>query len=66
MINSELILMKPDERYLDEVRAYRQAFMDAGDELHGDCALAHFEDPLEWLKYNRSLENHEIEESSWV
>jgi predicted acetyltransferase len=65
-MNHEFTMIKPDERYLDEIRAYRQSFLDAGDEFHGDCALQHFDDPLEWLKYNRSLENHERMESSWI
>lgn len=59
-------LIKPDEKYLAEICAYRQEFIDAGSEFHGDCALQHFDDPMEWLRYNRSLENHEIAESSWT
>ena len=60
------ILIKPDEKHLTDIRAYRQEFIDAGDEFHGDCALQHFEDPNEWLKYNRSLESHEMSDSSWI
>ena len=64
-MDSVFSLRKPDEKCLTEIRAYRQEFLDTGDEFHGDCALRHFDDPAEWLKYNPALENHEITESSW-
>lgn len=64
-MNVDFILVKPDEKYLDDIRTYRNEFISSGDDFHGDCALHHFDDPLEWLKYNRSIENHEITESSW-
>ncbi len=65
-MKDEFLLIKPDEKYLTDILAYRQEFLDAGDEFHGDCALRHFNDPNEWLKYNRSLENHEMTGSSWI
>lgn len=60
-----MLLLKPDAKYAEEIRSYRQEFIDSGDEFHGDCALEHFDDPLAWLSYNRALENREIAESSW-
>lgn len=65
-MNVEFILLKPDEKYIDDISAYRNEFISSGDEFHGDCALHHFDDLLEWLKYNHSLENHEITGSSWI
>ncbi len=65
-MDTGLHLVKPAAEYAEEIRAYRQEFMDTGGEFHGDCALQHFDDPLSWLSYNRALENHEIAASSWT
>ena len=65
-MNADFVLKKPDVQDLDELWAYRDEFLRAGDEFHGDCALARFDDLQQWLDYNRALENHEIPETSWT
>ncbi len=50
-------LVRPTEEHLEEVRAYRQAFLDAGDSMDGAGPLRRCEDPAEWLRRVRSYED---------
>lgn len=43
-------LMIPDETMLDEIRAYRQAFLVSGESMDGTGCLRECEDPREWLR----------------
>ena len=43
-------LILPSAEYAEEIRAYRQAFLDAGDSMDGAGPVRRTEDPLEWLK----------------
>ncbi len=43
-------LIMPTAEYAEEIRAYRQAFLDAGDSMDGMGPLRRIEDPLEWLR----------------
>jgi len=52
-----LILVKPNESHFDELRAYLQEFIDAGDELHGAQMLHETESLEKWLENNRLYEN---------
>ncbi len=53
----EFYLVKSDESLLDEIRAYRDAFVSAGDPMHGTGPLRRMENPAEWLAFNRAAEN---------
>jgi len=44
-------LIEPTAEYAEEIRAYRQAFLDSGDSMDGTGGLEQFDDPLEWLGY---------------
>ena len=50
-------LVRPTEAHLDEVRAYREAFLAAGDSMDGTGPLRRCEDPEEWLRRVRSYED---------
>ena len=50
-------LVRPSEEHLEEVRAYRQAFLAAGDSMDGAGPLRRCEDPAEWLQRVRSYED---------
>lgn len=50
-------LVRPTEVQLEKVRAYRQAFLDAGDSLDGTGPLRRCEDPKEWLRQVRLMED---------
>ncbi len=43
-------LILPSAEYAEEIRAYRQAFLDAGDSMDGAGPLRRAEDPLDWLR----------------
>lgn len=43
-------LMIPDETMLDEIRAYRQAFLDSGESMDGTGCLRGCENPADWLR----------------
>lgn len=43
-------LIQPTAAYAEEISAYRQAFLDAGERIHGGGALNRTADPLQWLQ----------------
>ncbi|MCL1913425.1 MAG: GNAT family N-acetyltransferase [Eubacteriaceae bacterium] len=60
-------LVKPDERFIDEIRAYRQEYAYSGDLAAGDSNLLEFEDIRAWIAYSRSLEHKEtLPNPDWV
>lgn len=46
----DLILVKPDETYIDEIRNYRQEWLDNDDHSHGDSGLFKQSDIVAWVK----------------
>ncbi len=46
---SRLTLRRPTIKDADEIRAYRQEFLDAGDSMDGTGPLRRFDDPAAWL-----------------
>ena len=48
--NDTPVLVVADRRYADEVRAYRQEFLDADSSMDGCGALRRCEDPIEYIK----------------
>ena len=57
MEDQELAFIKPTAAFAEEIRAYRQEFLDMDGSMDGCGPLRHFEDPAEWLreieKYSR-------------
>ena len=62
----QCILVKPDETMLEQIAAYRAAFLAAGDSMDGSGPLRRMEDPAEWLAFNRAAEIRETAPSNWV
>ncbi len=54
-----IILIKPDEAYAEEIRSYRKEMLLAGSSMDGTGALRRMENPYDWLNYNALLENPE-------
>jgi predicted acetyltransferase len=54
-----LILVKPNETHLDELKAYVQEFRDAGDEIHGASTIHEATCLHEWLKKCHANENED-------
>ncbi len=54
-----VILVKPDASYAEEIRAYREEMLLAGSSMDGTGALRRIADPLEWLRQNARMEHKE-------
>ncbi len=54
-----LTLIRPDEAYIDEIRAYRQELLDTGSPFNGDSGLRKFEDIQDWIAQCRLREHKE-------
>lgn len=52
-----VILVKPDGSYAEEIRSYREEMLLAESSMDGTGALRRMEDPFEWLQYNAVMEN---------
>ena len=50
MKDNDLMFTQPSMAYADEVRAYRQEFLDAGDSMDGTGPLRRNPDPAAWLR----------------
>ena len=59
MCENEKCLKEPDIRFAEEIRSYRQEFLDAGDHMDGCGPLRKFEDPLEYIENCRLRANAE-------
>ena len=46
-----MMLMEPTMEYSEQIRAYRQEFMDSGDSMDGTGGLSQFDDPQEWIGF---------------
>ncbi len=47
----ELVLKKPTYDDIFNIQAYRQAFIDIGESLHGGCGIMEFKDIKDWIDY---------------
>lgn len=52
----KLTLIRPNLSFSDEIRAYRQEFLDLGSPLNGCCPLADMEDPAQWVVHTQRFE----------
>ena len=50
-----MLLIEPTIEYAEQIRAYRQEFIDSGDFMDGTGGLREFNDPQEWIDF---LEKH--------
>ena len=62
----EIILVRPDETMLAEVKAYREEMLAAGSSLDGTSGLIKYEDPAAWLAHVRMMENEDTCPKHWV
>ncbi len=52
----ELILIRPDVKYAEQITEYRNEFIDSGDSMDGTGMLRQTEDPEEYIKICRDYE----------
>ncbi|MGG2066095.1 GNAT family N-acetyltransferase [Bacillus sp. S14(2024)] len=43
-------LVKPTHQHRKQIMAYRQAFLNSREQLHGSCSLQHFDSIDEWIE----------------
>lgn len=56
-MNNDLILIKPSEEYINEIRDFRQEFIETNEFLHGDTGLCNCENPQDWINNCRLMEH---------
>lgn len=61
----DMLLLIPDESWLEEIDAYRQCMLDAGSEMDG-CGSLRRHTAGEWLAFNRLLACRETAPANWV
>ena len=54
--NKDFILMRPNEKYAEDISAYRQEFLDSGDSMDGCGSLRRIEDPIEFIQKCKDYE----------
>lgn len=60
------ILVIPDITLADEIRAYRQAFLDCGDSMDGTGSLRRRENPADWIADNIQCSRRETAPRNFV
>ena len=50
-------LIKPTSEYEQQIRAYRQEFLDEGGSMDGTGALRRMDDPKEWIEWSNACMN---------
>lgn len=62
-MNNELILIKPSKDYIEELKAYREKFLNNGDSMDGCGPLRKYDDMNEYLEMtNRYLKSETLPE----
>ena len=54
-----MMLKEPTLEYGEQIRAYRQEFVDSGDSMDGTGGLIKFDDPQEWIDFLAKHKNPE-------
>ena len=54
-----MMLIEPTLEYGEQIRAYRQEFIDSGDSMDGTGGLRKFDDPQEWIDFLAKHKNPE-------
>ncbi|MDR0946670.1 MAG: GNAT family N-acetyltransferase [Ruminococcus sp.] len=57
-----LVLIKPSEEYIEEIRSFKQEFIDNNAEFNGVCGLNQFEDLYAWIGHCRNMESRNYAE----
>lgn len=49
----ELVLLEPSSVYYDQIKEYRQEFLEAGDSMDGTSSLREYDNPSDWMEHIR-------------
>jgi predicted acetyltransferase len=55
----ELVLVRPSGEFAEQIKEYRQEFLDAGSSMDGTGQLRGTEDPYEWIKICEQFNSEE-------
>lgn len=47
----ELVLLEPSSAYYDQIKEYRQEFLEVGDSMDGTSSLREYEKPSDWMEH---------------
>ncbi|SFD11441.1 hypothetical protein [Butyrivibrio sp. YAB3001] len=47
----ELVLLEPSSAYYDQIKEYRQEFLEVGDSMDGTSSLREYEKPSDWVEH---------------
>ena len=61
-----LQLILPTAEYREQIAAYRQEFLDAGDSMDGTGPLRRMADPMEWLAVTERFRHEDTVPNGWV
>ena len=61
----QLMLLKPEKEYSEQISAYRQAFLDHGDPMEGTGTLYRMAEPQDWLTFVQSLSHPSTVPENW-
>lgn len=56
MKENEYVLIRPEEKYADQIRNYREVFLKKHQSFDGTSGLQNYEDPLAWISWVRKFE----------
>ena len=65
-MEEKLRLILPTAEYREQIAAYRQEFLDAGDSMDGTGPLRRMADPMEWLAVTESFRHADTVPNGWV
>lgn len=65
-LTDSLQLILPTTEYREQIAAYRQEFLDAGDSMDGTGALRRMGDPMEWLAATEQCSHADTVPNGWV
>lgn len=49
----ELVLLEPSSVYYEQIKEYRQEFLEAGDSMDGTSSLREYDNPSDWMEHIR-------------
>ena len=55
----ELVLLEPSSVYYDQIKEYRQEFLEAGDFMDGTSSLREYDNPSDWMEHIKIYSNQE-------
>lgn len=55
----ELVLLEPSSVYYDQIKEYRQEFLEAGDSMDGTSSLREYDNPSDWMEHIKIYSNQE-------